>query len=95
MDPHIALPADDSLPDYIRQRRATFPPWNVFRMLANAPASFDSFLDVATSVLAGREFDARKWEIAALRVAHVTRAEYQWPRPVVCCQWRFQRNPCK
>jgi len=43
-------------------------------MLANAPASFDSFLDLATSILAGSEFDARKREIAVLRVAHVSRA---------------------
>ena len=69
MGPHIVLPAGDS----IRERLATFPPLNVFGMLANAPASFDSFLDLATSILAGSEFDARKREIAVLRVAHVTR----------------------
>ena len=46
MGPNIALPADDSLFDGIRERLATFPPLNVFRMLANAPASFDSFLDL-------------------------------------------------
>lgn len=74
MGPHIVLPADDSLPDDIRQRLATFPALNVFRMLANAPASFDSCLDLATSILAGSEFDARKREIAVLRVAHVSRA---------------------
>ena len=83
MEPHISLPADDSLPDDIRERLATFPPLNVFRMLANAPASFDSFLDLATSILAGSEFDARKREIAVLRVAHVTQAEYEWSQHVV------------
>ena len=83
MGPHIVLPADDSLPDVIRQRLATFPPLNVFRMLANAPASFDSFLHLATSILAGSEFDARKREIAVLRVAHVTQASYEWSQHVV------------
>lgn len=58
------------------------PPLNVFRMAANAPASFNGFLDFASSILFESEFDARKREIAVLRVAHVTHSIYEWTQHV-------------
>jgi 4-carboxymuconolactone decarboxylase len=82
MAPHIPLPSDDSLSPEMKERLAAFPPLNVFRMLANAPASFGSFLDLATSILGESDFDARKREIAVLRVAHVTKATYEWVQHV-------------
>jgi len=82
MSPHIPLPDDDSLSPEMKERLGDFPPLNVFRMLANAPASFNSFLDLATSILGESEFDARKREIAVLRVAHVTKAAYEWTQHV-------------
>jgi alkylhydroperoxidase family enzyme len=51
-------------------------------MAANAPASFNSFLDFASSILFESEFDARKREIAVLRVAHVTNSIYEWTQHV-------------
>jgi 4-carboxymuconolactone decarboxylase len=76
--PKIPLPSDDQLPADIRETLANLPPVNVFRMMANAPASFHGFLQLASSILMQSEFDSRKREIAILRVAHVTRASYEW-----------------
>jgi alkylhydroperoxidase family enzyme len=47
-------------------------------MMANAPASFQPVLSLASSILLSSEFDARKREIAVLRVARVTESEYEW-----------------
>jgi len=82
MKPQIPLPDESTLSDDIRARLATMPPLNVFRMIANAPASVNGFFDLAASILVGSEFDARKREIAVLRVAHVTRATYEWVQHV-------------
>ena len=82
MQPSIPLPSDDQLPADIRDTLANLPPVNVFRMMANAPASFHGFLQLAGSILMQSEFDARKREIAILRVAHVTRAPYEWAQHV-------------
>jgi alkylhydroperoxidase family enzyme len=86
MPPKIPLPTDDQLPADIRDTLATLPPVNVFRMMANAPASFHGFLQLAGSILLQSEFDARKREIAILRVAHVTRASYEWTQHVRLAQ---------
>jgi AhpD family alkylhydroperoxidase len=82
MNPHIPLPDDESLPPEIKERLSSMPPLNVFRMAANAPASFDGFLDFASSILFESEFDARKREIAVLRVAYVTHSNYEWTQHV-------------
>src|SRR5512135_2580683 len=82
MQPKIPLPNDDQLSADIRETLKTLPPVNVFRMMANAPASFHGFLQLAGSILMQSEFDARKREIAILRVAHVTRAPYEWAQHV-------------
>jgi alkylhydroperoxidase family enzyme len=78
MSASIPLPRDADLPEAARKALASLPPLNVFRMMGNAPASFQPFLDLAGSILLGSEFDARKREIAVLRVAHVTRSAYEW-----------------
>jgi alkylhydroperoxidase family enzyme len=52
-------------------------------MMANAPASFRPLIDFAFSLLVKSEFDARKREIAILRVAQVTRASYEWFQHVI------------
>ena len=82
MQPKIPLPSDDQLPADIRDTLANLPPVNVFRMMANAPASFHGFLQLAGSILMQSEFDSRKREIAILRVAHVTRSSYEWTQHV-------------
>jgi 4-carboxymuconolactone decarboxylase len=80
--PGVPLPADDDLAPEIRSRLTNLPPLNVFRMMANAPASFQAVVDLALSILAFSEFDKRKREIAVLRVAHVTNSHYEWTQHV-------------
>ena len=47
-------------------------------MLCNAPASLKAFNAMGGSILFASEFDARKREIAVIRIAHITKASYEW-----------------
>ena len=82
MTPRVPLPDDAALSDEMRETLGRLPPLNVFRMMANAPASFQPWIAFAGSILLQSEFDARKREIAVLRVGHVTRAPYEWTQHV-------------
>jgi alkylhydroperoxidase family enzyme len=86
MKPGIPLPDVEDLSPEIRDTLAKLPPLNVFRMVANAPASFQPFIDLALSILAFSEFDKYKREIAVLRVAHLTRSHYEWTQHVKLAQ---------
>ena len=83
MAPRVPLPDDTDLEPEIREILSKLPALNVFRMMANAPASFRPWVEFAFSILAKSAFDARKREIAVLRVAHVTRASYEWFQHVI------------
>ena len=83
MPPKIPLPDDADLDSESLEILAKLPRLNVFRMMANAPASFRPLIEFAFSLLVTSEFDARKREIAILRVAHVTRASYEWFQHVI------------
>jgi AhpD family alkylhydroperoxidase len=82
MDVKVPLPDESQLALEIRGRLEKLPPLNVFKMMANVPASFHPLIDFAMSLLMRGEFDQRKREIAVLRVAHVTRANYEWVQHV-------------
>ena len=60
MNPHIPIPDVEILSLEIKERLSSMPSLNVFRMAANAPASFNGFPDFASSILFEREFDAHK-----------------------------------
>ena len=77
----IPLPEIESLPPGIKEAVESLP-LNVFRMAANAPASFVALGGLARSILSESLFDARKREIAVLRVARVTNADYEWTHHV-------------
>lgn len=81
MTAQIPYPKMETLAPEIRALVDSFP-LNVFRMAANAPACLKSFMELAKAVLFHSEFDPRKREIAVLRVAHVTRAVYEWTHHV-------------
>ncbi len=83
MTVRIPLPDQAQLTPEIAATLAKLPPLNVFRMMANAPASFEPIINFAMSILLRSEFDKRKREIAVLRVAHVTRSNYEWTQHVV------------
>ena len=84
---HVPLPDDSELSEEIRATLASIPPFNVFRMIANTPASFRGLTDLASSILLRSEFDPKKREIAVLRTAHVTKSLYEWTQHV-----RIARN---
>lgn len=78
----IPLPSDDELTPMTRKVLANLPPANLFRMLANAPASLSGFVQLAGSILLQSQLDAKKREVAVLRTAHVTRSRYEWEQHV-------------
>jgi alkylhydroperoxidase family enzyme len=80
--PRISLPKDSELTPEIRSTLEALPPLNVFRMMARAPASFQPLVEFALSILLKSELAARDREIAVLRVAQATRAEYEWVQHV-------------
>jgi alkylhydroperoxidase family enzyme len=73
----LPLPADEDLPDDVREVLASLPPLNVFRAVAGVPASFRPFMQLGGSLLGGPEIDARNREIAILAVARATNAAYE------------------
>lgn len=77
MPPKIPLPTDDELAPEQRQLLARLPPLNVFRMVAGAPRAVRPFMGLGSAVLS-TALDGRRREIAVLRVAHATRAPYEW-----------------
>jgi len=75
--PKIPLPTDDELEPGQREILANLPPLNVFRMVAGAGRALRPFLGLGAALLNG-PLDARRREIAVLRVAHATNARYEW-----------------
>lgn len=82
MSASIPLPTDDQLSPTVRKLLSSLPPANVFRMVANAPNSLQGFIQLASSILLQSQFDARKREMAILRVAQVTKSAYEWEQHV-------------
>lgn len=86
MQVKVPLPTDDQLFPAVGKILKGLPPANVFRMVANAQSSLQGFVQLAGSILLQSEFDARKREIAVLRVAHVTKSSYEWAQHVRIAQ---------
>jgi 4-carboxymuconolactone decarboxylase len=74
--PKIPLPTDDDLEPEHREMLANLPQLNVFRMVAGAPRAARPFMELGAAVLS-TALDARRREIAVLRVAHATHAPYE------------------
>jgi len=78
----IPIPKDEDLsPEilgYITKVREGGIAVNLSNMLLNAPASIKEFNATGGTILFNSEFDARKREIAVLRIAHITKAAYEW-----------------
>lgn len=51
---------------------------NIFRILAHAESSFRPLLRLGASILGAQKLDAKLRELAILRVAKLSRAEYEW-----------------
>lgn len=76
MPPRIPLPTDDELTPEHREILEKVPPLNVFRMVAGTRRGLRPFLQLGGAVLSS-SLDARRREIAVLRVAHATNAGYE------------------
>jgi AhpD family alkylhydroperoxidase len=76
MPPTIPLPTDDELTPEHREILEKVPPLNVFRMVAGTRRGLRPFLQLGGAVLSS-SLDARRREIAVLRVAHATGASYE------------------
>jgi AhpD family alkylhydroperoxidase len=81
MGPEVPLPSDEELEPEHRELLANLPPLNVFRMVARSPRALRPFMQLGAAVLSG-PLDPRRREIAVLRVAHATAAEYEWAQHV-------------
>jgi alkylhydroperoxidase family enzyme len=57
-------------------------PLNIFRMLLNAPTCMPGFMSLGGAILARQELDPRLRELAILRVAALSRADYEWTQHV-------------
>src|SRR5437762_594245 len=82
MGPRIPLAVERDLSADIRETLSVLPPLNAFRMIANAPASFQGFVQLAGSILFGSDLNPRSREVAILRVAHMTACKYEWSHHV-------------
>ena len=76
MPPRIPLPTDDELTPEHREILEKVPPLNLFRMVAGTRRGLRPFLQLGGAVLSS-SLDARRREIAVLRVAHATNAGYE------------------
>ena len=76
MPPRIPLPTDDEITPEHRETLGKVPPLNVFRMVAGTRRGLRPFLQLGGAVLSS-SLDARRREIAVLRVAHATGASYE------------------
>jgi alkylhydroperoxidase family enzyme len=65
-------------PERVRRALETVPPLNVFRMVANAETAFRPWLAFGGALLSSLELDGRLRELAILRVARLSGAEYEW-----------------
>jgi alkylhydroperoxidase family enzyme len=55
---------------------------NIFRMMAHAETNFRPLLRLGTSILAEQQLPAKLRELAILRVARLSGAEYEWVQHV-------------
>ena len=68
----------DDAPEPVRRALERVPPLNVFRMVANAESAFRPWLAFGGALLSSLELDPRVRELAILRVARLSGAEYEW-----------------
>ena len=57
-------------------------PLNIFKMMAHAETNFRPLLMLGTSILTEQQLSARLRELAILRVARLSKAEYEWVQHV-------------
>jgi AhpD family alkylhydroperoxidase len=70
----------------VRETLEALPPLNIFRTLAHAETCARPALRLGGAILTRQSLDARLRELAILRVARLTGAEYEWVQHVAIGQ---------
>jgi len=78
----IPYPELEDLPEEVRTAAEKLPALNIMRMFLNAPTNAIPLLSFGQSILTKQELDDRLRELAILRVAHLTGANYMWTQHV-------------
>ena len=78
----IPYPKLEDLPEKVRIAAEKLPPLNIMKMFLNAPTNAIPLLVFGQSILTKQELDAHLRELAILRVAHLTGANYEWTQHV-------------
>ncbi len=73
----IAPVAPEALSAELRHLLATRPPYNIYRVLANAPTALPGFVQLAGSLLTQGELDPQLREMVILRVGAHCRSGYE------------------
>ena len=68
----------EQAPPQVREALEALPPLNIFRALAHAETCLRPALRLGGALLGAQELDAKLRELAILRVARLTGAEYEW-----------------
>ena len=72
----------EQAPPEVREALEALPPLNIFRTLAHAETSLRPALRLGQAILTAQQLDAGLRELAILRVARLTGAEYEWVQHV-------------
>ena len=78
----IPYPKVEDLPEKVRTAAEKLPPLNIMKMFLNAPTNVIPLLSFGQSILTKQELAAHLRELAILRVAHLTGANYEWTQHV-------------
>ncbi len=78
----IPYPRLEDLPEKVRGAAEKLPPLNIMKMFLNAPTNAIPLLVFGQSILTKQELDDHLRELAILRVAHLTGANYEWTQHV-------------
>ena len=78
----IPYPNLEDLPEKVRAAAEKLPPLNIMKMFLNAPTNALPLLSFGQSILTKQELGAHLRELAILRVAHLTGANYEWTQHV-------------
>ncbi len=78
----IPYPNLEDLPEKVRVSAEKLPPLNIMKMFLNAPTNAIPLLVFGQSILTKQELDDHLRELAILRVAHLTGANYEWTQHV-------------
>ena len=73
----IAPIAPEAMSTELKQLLDSRPPYNIYRILANAPTALPGFVQLAGALLTRSELDPQLREMVILRVGYLQRSDYE------------------